>query len=401
MNAEKLPYGRQDINQDDIDAVCRVLESDLITQGPVVGQFEQTVASYCSAAYGVAVNSATSALHIACMALGVGENDTVWTTPNTFVASANCARYCGADVDFVDIDPHTFNMCPEALAGKLESAQRDSLKMPSVVIVVHFAGQSCDMKRFAELARRYQFKIIEDASHAVGASYLQNKVGSCIYSDITVFSFHPVKIITSAEGGMAMTNSESLAKKMRLYRCHGIFRPEPGKGRLTDEPWIYEQVQLGYNYRMTDVHAALGQSQMQRLDEFVARRRQIADRYDEQLSQLPLVLPMQEDYGSSALHLYPVLVDHERAGESEAERLGLFNFLQQNGLGVNVHYIPVHTQPYYQKLGFKVGDFPVAESYYARTISLPIFASMTDEQQDRVVGVLHRYFDNDASSLAA
>lgn len=399
MSPAKLPYGRQDINQDDIDAVCRVLESDLITQGPVVVQFEETVATYCSTAHAVAVNSATSALHIACMALGVCEKDTVWTTPNTFVASANCARYCGADVDFVDIDPRTYNMCPQALASRLDMAKRNSQTLPSVVIVVHFAGQSCDMQRFAELAKEYDFKIIEDASHAVGASYRQHKVGSCTYSDITVFSFHPVKIVTSAEGGMALTNCGSLAEKMRLYRSHGVFRPEPEKGRLTDEPWIYEQVHLGYNYRMTDVHAALGQSQMQRLDEFVSRRWQIAARYDELLSDLPIVLPVQEPYGRSALHLYPVLVAD--SSNVEVERLSLYKFLQHSGLGVNVHYIPVHTQPYYEKMGFKAGDFPMAESYYARTLSLPIFGSMTDDQQGRVVGLLRRYFNSNASRLAA
>ena len=271
MNVPKLPYGRQDINGDDIDAVCRVLKSDLITQGPVIGQFEQAVATYCDAAHAVAVNSATSALHIACLALGVGDMDTVWTTPNTFVASANCARYCGANVDFVDIDPHTYNICPEALASKLIAAERKGLSLPSVVIVVHFAGQSCDMKIFADLARRFDFRIIEDASHAVGAGYEQDRVGSCVHSDITVFSFHPVKIITSAEGGMALTNCEALDRKMRLYRNHGISRPEAGNGRSGDAPWIYEQLHLGFNYRMTDVHAALGLSQMQRLDEFVAK----------------------------------------------------------------------------------------------------------------------------------
>ena len=399
MSLQKLPYGRQDINRDDIDAVCRVLESDLITQGPVVGQFEEAVAQYCSVAHAVAVNSATSALHIACLALGVGEQDTVWTTPNTFVASANCARYCGANVDFVDIDPHTYNMCPKALASKLTTAKREGLSLPSVIIVVHFAGQSCDMQVFAKLARRFAFRIIEDASHAVGASYQQHRVGSCVYSDITVFSFHPVKIITSAEGGMALTNCESLDRKMRLYRSHGVFRPEAGKGRFTDAPWSYEQVHLGYNYRMTDVHAALGLSQMQRLDEFVDRRLQIARRYNEQLLDLPFILPVQENYGYSALHLYPILVAD--ADDVESVRLRLYEFLHRNGLGVNVHYIPVHTQPYYEQLGFRTGDFPVSERYYSRTLSLPIFGSMTDEQQARVVGLLHDFCHKNESQLAA
>ena len=399
MSVPKLPYGRQDINRDDIDAVCRVLESDFITQGPVVGQFEQAVAEYCSAAYAVAVNSATSALHIACLALGVSEADSVWTTPNTFVASANCARYCGATVDFVDIDPHTYNMCPKALASKLTDAKRSGQRLPSVVIVVHFAGQSCDMQDFSELAKRYKFKIIEDASHAIGASYKQQRVGSCKYSDITVFSFHPVKIITSAEGGMALTNCTSLDKKMRLYRSHGVFRPETGNSRATDAPWAYEQVHLGYNYRMTDVHAALGLSQIQRLDEFVERRRQIALRYDEQLLDLPFTLPVHEHYGQSALHLYPILVSESI--DMEAVRLSLFKFLHLNGLGVNVHYIPVHTQPYYHQLGFRTGDFPVAERYYSRTLSLPIFGSMTEAQQYRVVRLLHDFFYKNDLQIAA
>ncbi|MDB3935550.1 UDP-4-amino-4,6-dideoxy-N-acetyl-beta-L-altrosamine transaminase [Granulosicoccus sp.] len=399
MNVRKLPYGRQDINRDDIDAVCRVLESELITQGPVVGQFEHAVAEYCCASHAVAVNSATSALHIACLALNVGEMDTVWTTPNTFVASANCARYCGADIDFVDIDPSTYNMCPKALASRLENAELNGHRLPSVVIVVHFAGQSCDMQVFAELAKRFNFKIIEDASHAVGASYQQHRVGSCVYSDITVFSFHPVKIITSAEGGMALTNCTSLDKKMRLYRNHGVFRPKADNSRDTSEPWSYKQVHLGFNYRMTDVHAALGLSQMQRLDEFVEKRRQVAQHYDEHLAGLPFTLPFQDDCGHSALHLYPILVPE--TDDVESVRLNLYEFLHNNGLGVNVHYIPVHTQPYYAQLGFRAGDFPVAERYYNRTLSLPIFGSMTDHQQEKVVKLLNKFCDNDFLKIAA
>ena len=399
MSVQKLPYGRQDINCDDIDAVCRVLESDLITQGPVVGKFEKAVAEYCGAAYAVAVNSATSALHIACMALGVGEADIVWTTPNTFVASANCARYCGATVDFVDIDPRTYNMCPKALACKLNTAKRNGQKLPSVVIVVHFAGQSCDMKAFAELARCFDFKIIEDASHAIGASYQQYRVGSCVYSDITVFSFHPVKIITSAEGGMSLTNCESLDRKMRLYRSHGVSRPEAGDSSAINAPWSYEQLHLGFNYRMTDVHAALGLSQLQRLDEFINRRSHIARFYYEQLVDLPITLPYQENYGQSAFHLYPVLVS--ATSDVESERLSLYEFLYHNGLGVNVHYIPVHTHPYYEQLGFRAGDFPVAERYYNCTLSLPIFGSMTDEQQNRVVSLLYEFYNKNVSKIAA
>ena len=399
MSVPKLPYGRQDVNSDDIDAVCRVLESDLITQGPVVGEFEQAVATYCNAAHAVGVNSATSALHIACLALGVGEEDTVWTTPNTFVATANCARLCGATVDFVDIDPHTYNMCTVALAAKLTTAKLNGQALPNVVIVVHFAGQSCEMQVYAELARRFDFKIIEDASHAIGATYQQHQVGSCVYSDITVFSFHPVKIITSAEGGMALTNSESLDRKMRIYRSHGILSSVTGDNRPLDAPWKYEQVHLGHNYRMTDVLAALGLSQIQRLEEFIARRKQIARRYYEELSSLPITLPVHQSYGESALHLFPILVPNSE--EAAAARLRLYNFLHYNGLGVNVHYIPVHTQPYYQKMGFRTGEFPVTESYYDRTLSIPIFSSMTDEQQGKVVELLHEFCSNDKLQIAA
>ncbi|MFK7860334.1 MAG: UDP-4-amino-4,6-dideoxy-N-acetyl-beta-L-altrosamine transaminase [Granulosicoccus sp.] len=399
MVESRLPYGRQHINKDDIDAVCRVLESDLVTQGPVTGLFEDAVAAYCGASDAVAVNSATSALHIACSALGVGEGDVVWTTPNTFVASANCARYCLADVDFVDIDPQTYNMCAKSLSIKLKRARANNLPLPKVVIVVHFAGQPCDMRTFSKLAEVFGFKLVEDASHAIGARYRDEPVGNCRYSDITVFSFHPVKIITSCEGGMALTNSPELADKMRLSRSHGVFRPVAGNGRATDEPWIYEQVLLGYNYRMTDVHAALGLSQMQRLDEFVLRRQALARRYSHELANLPFELPAQVSYAKSALHLYPILV---LADESQrATRLALYEFLQHNGLGVNVHYIPVHTQPYYQKLGFARGDFPVAEDYYERTISLPIFGSMTFAEQDRVIGLLHDFTAQTKIRLAA
>jgi len=399
MTSSWLPYGRQHINRDDINAVCRVLESDFITQGPLVEQFEQAIANYVGGKHAVAVNSATSALHIACLALGVGEGDTVWTTPNTFVASANCARYCQADVDFVDIDPRTYNMCPKALSLKLKKARANNAPLPRIVIVVHFAGQPCDMRVFAKLASVFGFKLIEDASHAIGATYRDEATGSCRYSDITVFSFHPVKIITSCEGGMALTNDSLVAEKLRRFRSHGIFRPDPENNRETDEPWIYEQVHLGYNYRMTDVHAALGLSQMQRLDEFVTRRHEIATRYSQELAGLPFELPYQVDNARSSLHLYPILV--APGPDQAAIRLALYNFLQGNGLGVNVHYIPVHTQPYYQKLGFTAGSFPVAESYYERTLSMPIFGSMTDTEQDRVISLLTDFSSKSDSRLAA
>lgn len=391
-----MPYGRQNINNDDIDAVCRVLESELITQGPVVERFEAAMAEHCGASHAVAVNSATSALHIACLALEVGLGDTVWTTPNTFVASANCVRYCQADVDFVDIDLHSYNMCPVTLAAKLEHALEHGLPMPRVVIVVHFAGESCDMEKFAALARKFDFALIEDASHAVGGHYQQKPVGSCVYSDITVFSFHPVKIITSGEGGMALTNNDTLAQRMRLFRTHGVSRP----GSFTDlEPWVYEQWDIGYNYRMTDIHAALGLSQMRRLDQFVDRRHELAQRYRELLADLPFVLPENAGYARSAIHLYPILVPD--AVNRKEVRFELYLFLQNNGIGVNVHYIPVHTQPYYQNLGFRAGDYPVAENYYQRTVSLPIFGCMSDAEQDRVAGLLHEFVEHSDLALAA
>lgn len=399
MSEKRLPYGRQHINRDDIKAVCRVLESDFITQGPVVGQFEQAVSEYCAVKHAVAVNSATSALHIACMALEVGEGDLVWTTPNTFVASANCARYCGADIDFVDIHPHTYNMCPMGLAEKLMNARTNDLSLPKVVIVVHFAGQPCDMREFARLSKEYGFRIIEDASHAIGARYREEPVGNCRYSDITVFSFHPVKIITSGEGGLALTNDDQLAESMRLCRSHGIFRPDSNRGGANDEPWAYEQIMLGYNYRMTDIHAALGLSQMKRLDEIVARRHALAARYAQRLQQLPIVLPQQVSHAFSALHLYPILMLED--SDQELRRLELFRYLQRSNIGVNVHYIPVHTQPYYKNLGFSPGDYPVAENYYQRTISLPMFGSMTDLEQDRVVDQVSNFFDYGNKKMAA
>lgn len=390
MSPRRLPYGRQHIDENDIEAVCKVLKSDFITQGPVVEQFEQALADYCGAGHAVAVNSATSALHIACLALDVGKSDCVWTTPNTFVASANCARYCQASVDFVDIDPQTYNMCPAALASKLENARNQGLTLPKVVIVVHFAGQSCEMDIFAKLAKEYHFQLIEDASHAVGASYKSRRVGSCQYSDIVIFSFHPVKIITSGEGGMALTNNDTLAKRLRLFRSHGVIRPEVGSSRVSDEPWLYHQIDLGFNYRMTEVHAALGLSQLRRIDEFIDRRRSLAARYNEELNTLPLVQPFQGEYGNSALHLYPVLMPKD--SDAKDTRLALYQYFHQHGVGVNVHYIPVHTQPYYYTLGFREGDYPVAENYYQRTLSLPIFGSMSDCEQDTVIELLHTFY---------
>lgn len=379
-----IPYGRQDITQADIDAVVAVLRSDFITQGPVIEQFEAAIAGYCGAAHAVAVNSATSALHIACMALGLGPGDWLWTTPNTFVASANCAIYCGAEVDFVDIDPSTSNMSAAALEAKLEAAKLTG-KLPKVVIPVHLCGTSCDMAAIHALGARYGFRTIEDASHAIGGKYRGEPVGSGRYSDITVFSFHPVKIITTAEGGIAVTNDATLAQQMALHRSHGITRDPALMTKAPDGPWYYQQITLGYNYRMTELQAALGLSQMARLDDYVARRHEIAGRYDALLADLPLVTPARPDYAYSALHLYVIRVP-ARAGAPSHR--AVFEALRAGGVGVNLHYIPVHSQPFYEERGHRPGDYPEAERYYAEAISLPMFPIMSDADIETVVSAV-------------
>jgi UDP-4-amino-4,6-dideoxy-N-acetyl-beta-L-altrosamine transaminase len=378
-----IPYGRQQIAAEDVEAVRAVLASDFLTQGPAVPAFEQAVARYVGAPHAVAVNSATSALHIACIALGVGPGDLVWTSPNSFIASANCARYCGADVDFVDIDPHDLNMSVPALREKLARA-RAAGRLPKVVIPVDFAGRSARLGPMRELADEYGFAIVEDASHAIGATYRGAHVGGHGLADVTVFSFHPVKIITTAEGGLALTHRPELARRMELARSHGMTR-EPGE--MTGEPdgpWYYEQLSLGYNYRLTDVQAALGTSQLRRIEAFLARRHAIRARYDEALAALPLVLPPPDAEGRSALHLYPV----QLAPAVRRERRAVFEGLRARGIGVNVHYIPIHTQPYYRALGFRRGDFPAAEAYYARALTLPLHAGMTDADVDTVVAAV-------------
>lgn len=377
-----IPYGRQDISDDDIAAVVAVLRSDYLTQGPMVPRFEAAVAAHVGAAHAVAVNSATSALHIACMALGLGPGDVLWTVPTTFVASANCALYCGASVDFVDIDPLRWTMCPRALAGKLEQAAAAG-RLPKVIVPVHLCGQSADMAEIGRLARAYGVKVIEDASHSIGATHEGRPVGDCRYSDITVFSFHPVKIITTAEGGLATTQDAKLARAMELARSHGITRDPAEMTHAPDGPWYYQQVTLGYNYRMTEMQAALGLSQMARLGAFVARRRELAARYDRMLGNLPLVRPAPPADVESAWHLYVVRVDASR-------HKAVFDSLRADGIGVNLHYIPVHTQPYYRAMGFAPGQFPQAEAYYAEAISIPLYAGLTDADQDRVVDALER-----------
>lgn len=382
-----IPYGRQDVSEADIAAVVEVLRSDWLTQGPAVERFEQAVSGYCGARHAVAVSSGTAALHLACLALGLGPGDRLWTSPNTFVASANCALYCGAEVDFVDIDPRTYNLCTESLAKKLEQAERDGT-LPKVVVPVHFAGQPCDMAGIAALAQRYGFHVIEDASHAVGARYRDTVTGDCRYSDMTVFSFHPVKIITSGEGGMVTTNDSELQRRLASRRSHGISRDPAELTRQDQGGWYYEQQALGFNYRMTDMQAALGTSQLAKIDAFVARRAALAARYDQALDGLGLILPRQQPDCRSAHHLYPVCLP---GGAGQRRRV--YEHLHRADIRVQVHYIPVHTQPYYRELGFRDGQFPQAEAYYASTLSLPLFPALTEAEQDRVVAVLTEALD--------
>ena len=376
-----IPYGRQDITQADIDSVISVLQSDYLTQGPLVPQFEKSIAAHVGAKHAVAVNSATSALHIACLALGLGKEDWLWTTPITFVASANCGLYCGAQVDFVDIDPKTYNVSPQALEVKLIEAEKHN-KLPKIVVAVHLCGQSCEMDIIHGLSQRFGFDIIEDASHAIGGKYKDKYIGGCQYSAITVFSFHPVKIITTAEGGMALTNSDDLAHKMELLRSHGVTRDENKMTRKSDGPWYYQQIDLGFNYRMTELQAALGISQMDRLDQYVLRRNQLAERYNKELASLPVTLPFQYSDAYSAFHLYVIRLKLDEISRTHWQ---VFTALRDKGIGVNLHYIPVHSQPYYQKLGFKKGDFPEAEAYYSEAISIPLYSVMSDKDQNEVV----------------
>ena len=378
-----IPYGRQEISQDDINAVTEVLRSDFLTQGPMVPRFESVVANWAGASFGVAANSATSALHIACLALNLGSGDRLWTSPVTFVASANCGLYCGATVDFVDIDPATFNMCPVRLEEKLVAASKDGT-LPKIIVPVHMCGQSCDMEAIGALARKFGVRVIEDASHAIGGCWQGAPIGNCSYSDITVFSFHPVKIITTAEGGLATTNDPELAARMERLRSHGITRNPDLMTHEPDGPWYYQQIELGLNYRMTEIQAALGLSQMSKLEPFVARRHVLAERYDEALKSLPLATQLRHPDSYSAFHLFVILLD------DAALHRTVFEGLLAAGFGVNLHYIPVHLQPYYQKMGFALGDFPLSEAYYSRAITLPLFPIMTEAQQDEVVTALER-----------
>ena len=382
-----IPYGRQDIQDSDIKAVVEVLNSDFLTQGPAIPRFEACVKNHCGARHAVAANSATSALHISMLALGVSSGDYVWTSPITFVASSNAALYCGAQVDFVDIDPCTYNMCSKALEHKLAQAAQHN-RLPKVVIPVHLTGQSCDMQAIHELSLKYGFKVVEDASHAIGGSYQALPIGNCAYSDITVFSFHPVKIITTAEGGVALTNDDSLATRLQLFRNHGITRDPNLMSHDMHGPWYYQQIELGYNYRITDIQAALGTNQMTRLDAYISRRHEIADRYNHELADLPLTLPYQAEYSCSAYHLYVLRLKLDFI--APLTHRSVFENLRTRGILVNLHYIPVHTHPYYQNLGFQNGDFPQAEAYYSNAISIPMYAGLTAEDQSTVINALHR-----------
>jgi UDP-4-amino-4,6-dideoxy-N-acetyl-beta-L-altrosamine transaminase len=379
-----IPYGRQAISDNDIQAVVDVLRSDFLTQGPTVPAFEDAVARFCGVKHAVAVNSATSALHLACLALGIGPGDLLWTSPITFSASSNCALYCGADVDFVDIDRRSYNLSVDRLAEKLATAEASG-RLPKVLVAVHLCGEPCDMAGIRALSERYGFNVIEDASHAIGGKYQDETIGSCRYSDITVFSFHPVKIITTGEGGMLTTHDARLARRMQLFRSHGITRDPSEMTHAPDGPWYYEQIELGYNYRLTDLHAALGLSQMQRLTEFVATRHEMARRYDRSLAALPLTTPWRDPSNYSGMHLYVIRLDLSRIRRS---RLEVFNSMRASGIGVNLHYIPVYRHPYYQRMGFEPQGWPQAEAYYSEAISLPIYIGLTQSEQDRVVAAL-------------
>lgn len=381
-----IPYGHQSVSEADISAVVEVLHSDWLTQGPVIEHFENAVAKYCGINYGVAVCNATAALHLACVVLGIGPGDYVWTSPNTFLASANCALYCGAKIDFVDIDPKTYNLSVEVLSKKLEIASRNNT-LPKLVIPVHFAGQSCDMRAIKSLSDKYGFRVIEDASHAIGGKYYSQKIGGCAYSDMAIFSFHPVKIITTGEGGMIMTNNREICNKLRLLRSHGMTRNREFMQSESEGAWYYQQLVLGYNYRITDIQCALGLSQLKKIDEFVQKRHELIEKYNQALKNLPVIIPFQESYNYSAFHLYVIKLKLNQLNKTRAQ---IFNELRVAGVGVNVHYIPVHLQPYYRKLGFRVGDFPEAEKYYKVAITLSLYPDLTRAQFDFIIDALKR-----------
>ncbi|MBT9311372.1 UDP-4-amino-4,6-dideoxy-N-acetyl-beta-L-altrosamine transaminase [Leptothoe kymatousa] len=384
-----IPYGKQSITQQDINSVIEVLKSDWLTQGPIVSKFEQAIAAYCGVKYAVAVSSATAALHIACIAADLQHGDRLWTSPNTFVASANCGRYCGATIDFVDIDPRTYNLSIKSLKEKLEQAEKSG-QLPKILIPVHFAGQSCEMEEIGKLSQKYGFQIIEDASHAIGGEYKDQSIGNCSFSEMVVFSFHPVKIITTGEGGIVVTNRWDLYEKLKRLRSHGVTKDPDLFQNKSHGPWYYQQLELGYNYRITDIQSALGLSQLQRLDNFVKQRRWLANRYNHLLKKLPLTRPWQNKATNSSWHLYVVRLQLKKITKTYQQ---IFEALRQTNIGVQKHYIPVHTQPYYQHLGFRWGQFPEAEKYYQEAISLPLYYGLTETAQDKVIHTLSRILE--------
>ena len=386
---KKIPYGRQSISDSDIDEVIKVLKSDFLTQGPNIQVFEDKVKSYCDANHAIAVNSATSALHISYLALGVGRGDLVWTSANTFVATSNSALHCGADIDFVDIDPDTYNISISCLEKKLQIAKKEK-KLPKVVVPVHMAGQPCDMESIFELSKEYDFKIVEDASHAIGAEYKNEKVGNCKFSSFTVFSFHPVKIITSGEGGMALTNDYELSKKARLYSSHGVTSdPQDMIERPDDEIWNYQQIGLGFNFRLTDIQAALGTNQLKRLDEFVEKRHSLADLYNKRLNEEIFQFPFQENQSYSSYHLYLLKLREEFSCKHKE----IFSYLHKKGILVNLHYIPVYRQPFYENLGFEKGYCPFAEDYFKSILSIPLYPDLSPKNQEKVIQTLNSIKD--------
>jgi len=379
-----IPYSHQSISKADIEAVVKVLKSDFLTQGQEVPAFEASICEYTGSKYAVAVNSATSALHLSCLALGLQNQDRLWTSPITFVASANCGLYCGAKVDFVDIDPHTWNISIEKLEAKLKKAKIKN-SLPKVLVAVHLCGLSCDMKSINMLSKKYGFKVIEDASHAIGGEFNKNRIGSCLYSDATVFSFHAIKGITTGEGGMVLTNNQDIASHLQLLRNHGISRDEKLMTHKSDGPWYYQQIELGFNYRMTDIQGALGRSQLKRLDNFISRRHEIAKIYDDKLESLSLKFQQNSIECYSGMHLYVVRLNKDKSSKTRQE---VFEILRKKNIGVNVHYIPIHLQPFYKQFGFKNGQFPEAESYYEEAISLPIYPDLKNKEINTVINTV-------------
>ena len=384
-----IPYAKQDISDEDIDSVIEVLKSDFLTQGNKVPLFEDIISERVGAKYALAANSATSCLYLSCLSLGLSKEDILWTSPITYVASANCALYCGAEVDFVDIDPLTWNISVEILEEKLKTARKIK-KVPKILVLVHLAGNPCDLQKVFDLSKEYGFSIIEDASHALGSKYSGEHIGSSVYSDISVFSFHPVKNITTGEGGMILTNNQKLSEKIHLYRSHGITRDTKKMINKEEGLWYYEQLLLGFNFRMSDIHAALGISQMNSLDKFISIRNELSQIYTEELKGLPLTIQRVRKEDLSAWHIFVIRL---KLSELKLSRLEIYNSLRNKGIGVNVHYIPVHLHPFYKNLGFNKGDFPNSENYYDGAITIPMFTKLKKKEIKYVIQALKESID--------